>query len=205
MNDSSDKPAIVKLGGSLMPGRRFAAWMDCVTESPGPSVVVPGGGVFADTVRDTQIDAAFSDAAAHDMAILAMQQFGIVLCDYAARAGRATTLHALAAADTAGIQVWLPDPRELRNHGDIELSWRTTGDTLAVWLAAQLGATDVAIVKSCPARALATSWADLSESGVIDPLCVALADRRRIQLRVFGDGEEMKLQQALRRRVSASK
>ena len=70
---------IVKLGGSLIDAPELRRWLASIAESQGACLVVPGGGPFADTVRATQQALGFDDLAAHRMAILAMQQYGLLL------------------------------------------------------------------------------------------------------------------------------
>ncbi len=57
-------------------------WIAALAGSSLPLVVVPGGGPFADAgPRRRTARLGFSDAAAHAMAILAMEQFGQVILD----------------------------------------------------------------------------------------------------------------------------
>ena len=53
-------------------------------------LVVPGGGGFADAVRDCDQRFGLSDEAAHRMAILAMEQFGWLLSELIPGAVRST-------------------------------------------------------------------------------------------------------------------
>jgi dihydroneopterin aldolase len=75
------KRAVVKLGGSMAGAAELGVWIAALVDSTLPLVIVPGGGPFADQVRDAQKRMGFSDKAAHAMAILAMDQFGHVLLD----------------------------------------------------------------------------------------------------------------------------
>src|SRR5947209_141724 len=70
-------PIIVKLGGSLARERQFARWIEALRRCKSGVIVVPGGGPFADCVRDAQGYMRLSDAAAHRMALLAMEQYAI--------------------------------------------------------------------------------------------------------------------------------
>ena len=71
---------VVKLGGSLfdnMPHNIFACLAYIATQSI-PTIVVCGGGEFANCVRHAQRQWHFSDVCAHEMAILAMQQTALM-------------------------------------------------------------------------------------------------------------------------------
>ena len=66
---------IVKLGGSLGRDPVLKEWLDTlVALGSGRVVIVPGGGGFAEEVRDQQELWRFDDLAAHNMAVLAMAQ-----------------------------------------------------------------------------------------------------------------------------------
>ncbi|MBV9066361.1 MAG: uridylate kinase, partial [Methylobacteriaceae bacterium] len=68
---------VVKLGGSLARERQFAQWIEALRHCESGVIVVPGGGPFADCVREAQTYMRFGDAAAHRMALLAMEQYAI--------------------------------------------------------------------------------------------------------------------------------
>ena len=68
------RPIVVKLGGSVVRSPELRPWLDAIAASPAPVVVVPGGGALADEVRSCQAALGFGDAAAHRMALLAMDQ-----------------------------------------------------------------------------------------------------------------------------------
>ncbi len=74
---------VVKLGGSLADSAQLPRLLRELARLP-DLVIAPGGGPFADAVRRAQKERGFDDAAAHDMALLAMAQFGRML---AAQAG----------------------------------------------------------------------------------------------------------------------
>ena len=54
-------------------------WLEIIAGNAGHVVLVPGGGPFADAVREAQPKMGFDDAAAHHMALLAMEQYGRAL------------------------------------------------------------------------------------------------------------------------------
>ena len=73
---------VVKLGGSLAHSPDLNSWLDVFSDPSGIKVViVPGGGSYADEVRRSQKISGFDDDTAHRMAILAMDKFGLWLCE----------------------------------------------------------------------------------------------------------------------------
>jgi aspartokinase-like uncharacterized kinase len=139
---------VLKLGGSLANSDGLAACLAALPALRGELVVVPGGGVFADAVRAAQPRFGFSDRAAHHMAILAMEQYAVMLVDRLPRlkpcAGIDEMRHATAAGHPA---IWLPAKLALADP-TIPQSWDVTSDSLAAWLARRLGAERLVLVKS---------------------------------------------------------
>jgi aspartokinase-like uncharacterized kinase len=182
-------PWVVKLGGSLWAASELRPWLDVLASRRAVRcVVVPGGGPFADAVREAQPRLGFGDRAAHRMALLAMEQYGTALADLEPRLTPARTPDALLAAP--GPALWLPLP--LAETADVEESWNVTSDSLAVWLAETLGAECAVLVKSAPLPDAPTPVRMLAADGLVDPAlpgrmagfrgtvwCVSRADHRR--------------------------
>jgi aspartokinase-like uncharacterized kinase len=159
---------VVKLGGSLARSEHLPPWLDALAAAPG-TVIVPGGGPFADQVRALQGRWRFDDAAAHAMAILAMAQYGTLLAALEPRLKTSSDPHALRAAAAAGAAlVWLPDPAALPAD-EIPAGWDVTSDSLAAWLAGRIGARQLLLVKSAPLPEAAVSVAALPALGLVDP------------------------------------
>ncbi|MGI4976058.1 MAG: aspartate kinase [Janthinobacterium lividum] len=140
-------PVVVKLGGSHAdaPALR-GAWLRALAAADGPVVLVPGGGPFADAVRVQQAAMGYGDDVAHDMALLAMEQYGLVLAaapGFAAAASEARIASVLAQGRVA---VWMPAAMLAQARG-VEKGWGVTSDSLALWLAARLGARAAVLVK----------------------------------------------------------
>ena len=82
---STTEPAplwVIKLGGSLWRNNSLPDWLSCLSDGAAAGkqlCVVPGGGLFAEAVREAQQHWSFPDEAAHDMALLAMHQYGLML------------------------------------------------------------------------------------------------------------------------------
>lgn len=165
---------IVKLGGSLHDAVALRPRLAELATMPGPPrIVVPGGGPFADTVRETQRHLGFDDLAAHRMAILAMQQYGLALQSLEPRLTLAQVEAELRAARAC---VWLPWAMAGLDE-EIEPSWAVTSDSLAAWLATRLGAEVLILVKSAPLPAGQASAAELVLAGLVDPAFPAHAHR----------------------------
>jgi aspartokinase-like uncharacterized kinase len=166
---------VVKIGGSLARDPLLPQWLQMLVEHGGGRVViVPGGGPFTDAARDAQAIWSLNDVTAHNMAILGMAQFGYMLQDLCPTLVIARNVaevdHAL---KTGKVAIWLPFDL-LRDEPDELTSWDVTSDSLALWLAGQLGAAHVALVKSCAVPA-SQDWDALSKAGIIDRHFPALA------------------------------
>jgi dihydroneopterin aldolase len=157
--------AVLKLGGAQARGGRLTEWLDAVLRHAGRLVVVPGGGPFADVVRATQAEIGFDDAAAHEMALMAMSQFGRALASLRPGFELAASEDALRGALARGVTpIWSPE-RMARDAG-LAPSWDLTSDSLAAWLAGALGAGRLILVK----HGEAAGAAELARRGVVDPL-----------------------------------
>ena len=161
-------PTVVKLGGSYAFSSVLKGWIDAVAAYAGHVVVVPGGGPFADTVRAAQPKMGFDDRAAHEMALLAMEQYG---CALASLGGWRLAVSAAAIRDVlreGGVPVWSPTPM-LRDANDVPSSWDVTSDSLAAWLAGRIGAKRVLLVKQLEPPAGPLRASELVADGIIDP------------------------------------
>jgi dihydroneopterin aldolase len=162
-------PTVVKVGGSYAFSSALKSWIDAVAACAGRVVVVPGGGPFAETVRVAQPKMGFDDRAAHEMALLAMEQYGCALASLGA--GWRLAASAAAIQDVLrenGVPVWSPTPM-LRDANDVPWSWDVTSDSLAAWLAGRIGAQRVLLVKQLEPPAGRLRAAALVADGIIDP------------------------------------
>src|SRR5882757_8210700 len=140
-------PTVVKLGGSHAFSEHLASWVAAIAGCAGDVVVVPGGGPFADAVRDAQSKIGFDDDAAHHMALLAMEQYGCALVSLNGALVLADSLDAIQCAlDEERVPVWTPTRMALAAK-DIPSSWNVTSDSLAAWLAGKVGARQLILVK----------------------------------------------------------
>lgn len=140
---------IVKLGGSLLGSPELPYWLETLVKiSDGQVVIVPGGGLFADAVREAQQRTNVSDAVAHELALLAMDQFGLLLAGMNSKLVTASSELEIA---ERGWQhrciVWLPSKMVLADDS-VPKNWQVTSDSLSAWLANKIGAKQLVLVKS---------------------------------------------------------
>jgi aspartokinase-like uncharacterized kinase len=189
-------PLVVKLGGSLLRQARLGSLLALVGAATRPVVVVPGGGPFADAVRETQAALGLDDATAHRMALLAMHQAAFALIALQPRLVPAETLPEMRRALATGMApAWLPSRLCARDHR-IPQDWSITSDGLAARLAERLGAPEVLLVKSCPVSRDA-GLAELTGAGVVDPCFAGIVERAALSWRVLGIGDDDAIAAAL--------
>lgn len=155
---------VVKLGGSLLDASALPACLDAVERLGGHTLIVPGGGPFAEQVRIAQRQLRFDDVAAHRMAILAMQQMALLINSLKPGFVRFDKVAAL--GDLPDVAVWSPLVEEL-DRADIVPGWDVTSDSLAAWLAGRVKAKELMLVKSAEIDAGATPN-ELQRQGILD-------------------------------------
>jgi 5-(aminomethyl)-3-furanmethanol phosphate kinase len=159
---------VVKIGGSLGHDPALREWLTRLWEVGGGRVViVPGGGDFADAVRQYQREWQFDDLAAHNMCLLAMAQYAILMQGVVPELVLASNEERIRRALRDGrVAVWVPTDL-MRATPDSMTNWDTTSDSLAAWLSSLLNAERLMIVKSCEVEANAPLEA-LVDRGVLD-------------------------------------
>ena len=164
------KPIVVKLGGSTAGHAEMQRWIDLLASATFPLVIVPGGGPFADQVRTSQTRLGYSDVAAHAMAILAMDQFGIAIAERhpQLRVARLTSQIG-EVLDAGATPVWLPSSMTL-DAAEIPCSWQITSDSLSAWLARQLHADDLLLVKQTDEHNDYEGVRELAAAGIVDSM-----------------------------------
>jgi 5-(aminomethyl)-3-furanmethanol phosphate kinase len=184
------RPIVVKLGGSVVRSNELPAWLDAIAASPRPIIVVPGGGALADEVRACQASLGFGDAAAHRMALLAMDQLAWAVAGL--RPGfavGATETDLRSALDRGSVAVWAPYVL-IAARTDIEESWRLTSDSLALWLAARIGAARCYLTKSIQRQHTRLSAEQLARDGVVDEAFPTMLKDANVPTFLLGRGDQ---------------
>ncbi|MBV8953542.1 MAG: hypothetical protein JO179_05365, partial [Solirubrobacterales bacterium] len=142
-------PLVVKIGGGLLRAhgldglRRACSEVGEMARSR-PVLVVPGGGPFADTVRAVDAAVGLADDVAHELALAAMDQLGVLVHRLLPAA---EPLDALLAPRGLALLLSLP---AFRNRPEVPESWAVTSDSLAVLAAAAIGAREAVLLKPVP-------------------------------------------------------
>lgn len=140
---------VVKVGGSL--SQKPQALKDlCVKLSEfakmHPLVVVPGGAKFADCVRALDKRFSLPAATAHRMAILGMDQYGLLLSALTPNCTIVDSLEEAKGAKAGRVAVFLPS-RFMFGDDGLENSWDVTSDSISAYIADRLGAEKVLLLK----------------------------------------------------------
>lgn len=185
---------VVKLGGSLAKSENLRRWLNVIaTAGAGKVVLVPGGGPFADAVRNAQQQTEFDDHTAHRMALLAMEQYGLMLCGLQAglvAAGSTATIRS--ALEKEEVPVWMPSALVLGEPA-IPESWDATSDSLAAWLTARLRASALVLVKSVKVDDSRMSAAELQQCGLVDNSFPRFTANACFSLVILGNGDHDRL------------
>ena len=140
---------VVKIGGSLGRGDKLKDLCCCMAElgCRHKMLIVPGGGAFADTVREYDSRYRLSKSASHWMAILAMDQFGYLLSELIPGSQRVRSLEPACQIAGAG-RVPVLIPFDFLRHADpLPHSWRVTADSIAAWVAESIQAHLLVLLK----------------------------------------------------------
>jgi aspartokinase-like uncharacterized kinase len=178
-------PLVVKLGGSLQHAELLPAWLALLAQHGGGRVVVvPGGGRFTDEARAAQARWRCDDLHAHNMAVLGMAQMAQLFHALQPRlqlAGSSARMREV--LGDGGVALWQPLDL-LREAADELTNWNTTSDSLSAWLALQLGARRLWLVKACAVPAT-LGVQELADQGIVDPALPLHMQRWGGELRVL--------------------
>ncbi len=157
---------VVKIGGSLAKNGQLKTCLIALEQRyQGNMIIVPGGGAFADTVREAQRQWGFDDRTAHEMAILAMQQMALLIKALQPEWLVVSSAEQLV-PDAERNFIWKPQIAEL-DRAQIPASWQVTSDSLAAWLAGLVSADELVLLKSTSIQPGA-DLAVLQHQGIID-------------------------------------
>jgi aspartokinase-like uncharacterized kinase len=187
---------VVKIGGSLANSAELPEWLDLIaTAGAGKVVLVPGGGPWADEVREAQKREGFDDRIAHRKALRAMERFGNVMADLQPSLVPAACIARIDDVLRDGnAAVWMPYEMVVADPSIAE-TWDVTSDSLAAWLARRLNATTLLLVKSMRIDGAQPDVAELMRRGWVDAAFSGFASN--LHFRVLGSGDQEAAQRLL--------
>jgi len=144
-----DLEAVLKVGGSLARGEGLGVLCEEIGRlgSQHQLLVVPGGGEFADKVRDHYRRYSLSETTAHRMALLAMDQYGYLLGDLIPNSALVTDLFSARAWAAEGhLPILLPSALIIQSD-PLPHSWQVTSDSIAAWIAGLVHAPRLILLK----------------------------------------------------------
>ncbi len=140
---------IVKVGGSLMLKPKKLRQLSLKLNELAKEhalIVVPGGGEFADVARKLDKTFSLSPKASHKMAILGMDQYGLLLADLISDSFVVDSLEfANAFLGSGKLPILLPS-KFVSNDDLLENSWDVTSDSIAVHIAKKLSSRKVLLI-----------------------------------------------------------
>lgn len=175
---------VIKLGGSLEKSRQLIDCLNYVVDTfKDKLIIVPGGGLFAEQVRQSQQHWQFNEVIAHEMALLAMQQMALIFHSLRPDFNCLNSVKCIQSQikNTTHI-IWSPSINEL-NQANIKASWDITSDSLAAWLAIQLQADQLTLIKAAPI--FDTDIAHLMKQGILDPAFSSFIKNTRFKIQII--------------------
>jgi 5-(aminomethyl)-3-furanmethanol phosphate kinase len=180
-------PLVVKVGGSLF--HHISDLVPVLKESKRPLLLIPGGGPFADIVRQCEVD----NDTAHWMAVSAMEQFGWFIASHGIPV---TDIIAIPGSTT----VFLPYQYFIQNDV-LPHTWDVTSDTIAAWTAGNLHL-DLLLLKSVDGifinSTLRKQVTAPVESDVIDPFFIPFVIKNRIKTTIVNGSQPDRVGKFLR-------
>ena len=141
---------VVKVGGGLL------AHADCLDRvlnvladiaRDEPLLIIPGGGPFADSVRDQDARLTLTDDAAHWMAVLAMDQYAHLIVSRMPDAVLVTDATEMSTALASRRIPVLAPYAWVRRADPLPHSWEVTSDSIAAWITHAIAASRLVLVK----------------------------------------------------------
>jgi len=138
--------AVIKVGGSLAKSlslKKLCKVLERISKNH-KYMIVPGGGEFADVVRDLDKRFHISATISHKMAILAMDQYGLFLSDLM-NAFVTSKLREPRPFPKKPV-IFLPS-RHMFEKNPLPNSWDVTSDSIATYVACKLGVKKLILIK----------------------------------------------------------
>ena len=175
----------------MMRSLELTHWLNAAVNEDGNirCVLIAGGGTLADQVRDLHAEWQFDEALAHELALEAMRMNACVLQALAPLARISSDTDEIAKCGKRDQPtIWSP-PRPLSTDA-FPASWAATSDTIALYVAQQVAADALFLIKSVDANTLVDSLATvLSRDGLLDDYFPQLLAREWLPTRIVAKNQ----------------
>ena len=141
--------AVIKVGGSLATDVSSLRILCLELGNLGERfklLVIPGGGEFADLVRGVDERFRLNPSVSHKMAVLGMDQYGLLLSDLIPKSRLAWSLGVIEGLSGSGHVVVLAPSRVVFRERSLEPQWDVTSDSVAAYIAGRLGVRKLILV-----------------------------------------------------------
>lgn len=174
---------IVKIGGSWLQNPKLPSLVSFLQKFANQEIVlVVGGGVFAETVRDVYKANKMSEATGHVLAMKATEIFAYYLKSINPDI---LITHKITNFIKKNLNLWLPTEK-LSFEKKFEKNWESTSDSIATWLYSNTNSKGVVFIKSLSfANDEKLKLKDLQKKSIMD-LNVKKYIKRKKNLKIVG-------------------
>lgn len=176
---------VLKIGGGLLAHEHFRETLSTIATAASRRrlLIVPGGGPFADKVREVDLQIGLTGDAAHWMAVLAMDQYAHLLVSLLPGSQIVDSVDTIQESlATRHVPILAPS-RWLRACDPLPHSWDVTSDSIAAWVAGEVGASELVLVKPPAAsEPLVDAYFSTALPPHVTPVIVRAGDQLRTAL-----------------------
>ncbi len=168
--------AVIKIGGSLSRAGRLRPLIATLERLARRHrlLIVPGGGAFADLVRQERRRLRLPEVAAHRMALRGMDQYGLMLAALGCATGAIEDDEAAWRLAVRGRLPVLIASSLIEREPRLEKSFHLTSDSIAAYIAGRIGAARLVLLKSTDRGSgrirNRREAGQIARLGVVDPL-----------------------------------
>ncbi|MBD22489.1 MAG: hypothetical protein CL572_02335 [Alphaproteobacteria bacterium] len=134
---------IIKIGGSWIKNANLIKLIKLLVNLDNQKfIIVPGGGIFADSVREASKLNFLSEDQSHFLALKSTEIFGHMIKSFENRIHTTEKINSFKEKN-----LWLPS-KILKNERNFKKNWESTSDSVATWLYSNISSKGLIFIKS---------------------------------------------------------
>ena len=134
---------IIKIGGSWIKNSNLEKLIKLLVNLENQKfVIIPGGGIFADSVREASKINNIPDNVSHFLALKSTEIFGYMIKSFERKINITESIDNFKEKN-----LWLPS-KILKNEKNFKKDWKSTSDSVATWLYSKISSRGLIFVKS---------------------------------------------------------